>query len=203
MKYTLIETNNSLILVSDEEIKEGDLEIHKESFFDGTVKTQEQFNKAKWVVSDYKVTKLDLPYIERAAKGKNAQNGLLGVYKVLSQSPKLSKEVADEIGWINVEEVGSSYVKNLILTSTNFEEGSGQYRSKFNMNMQSYKAGFQKAQELNQKKYSEEDLRKLCELSRFTTNSIDDMINKISQPQQYSVEAQEIDGVWNVTKIIK
>lgn len=49
----------------------------KETFGDGTVKTQEQYNKAKWIDCTY--TEKEKPYIERMINGKNASNGLSGL----------------------------------------------------------------------------------------------------------------------------
>lgn len=50
----------------------------KEGFTDGTVKTQEDYDNAKWIpmiiISDH-----ELPYIERALTGRNAQKGLCGI----------------------------------------------------------------------------------------------------------------------------
>jgi len=49
----------------------------KERFGDGTVKTQEEYDKAKWIE---RITgSQDSPYIERMLFGKNADNGLCGV----------------------------------------------------------------------------------------------------------------------------
>jgi hypothetical protein len=176
MKYILIKTDNSLILVSDEEIKEG------EPFYDF------QLNVVAWKT--------------------NTGITHLTDKKVLSQSPKLSKEVADEIGWIDVEEMANEKYKycNKDNLDKITEDEIHNYKN-------GVKQGFQKAQELNQKKYSEEDLVKAMDKAReeiknsvgnihysFDYNTI---IQSLSQPQQYSVEAQEIDGVWTINKIIK
>ena len=49
----------------------------KEGFSDGTVKNQEDFDKAKWVSQIY--SDFNFPYIERIFNGKNKQNGLFGL----------------------------------------------------------------------------------------------------------------------------
>ena len=49
----------------------------KERFTDGTVKTQEDFDNAKWIKSIFKVG--DCLYIERALNGRNSENGLCGI----------------------------------------------------------------------------------------------------------------------------
>jgi hypothetical protein len=78
-------------ITSDEKIKEGDWYLYKETFLDGTVKTKEQFKNSSWNVS--KATKEDMPYIERAETGRNAQNGLKGVLKIiLTTDPDLIKD---------------------------------------------------------------------------------------------------------------
>ena len=49
----------------------------KEGFSDGTVKNQEDFDKAKWVSQIY--SDFHFSYIERIFNGKNKQNGLFGL----------------------------------------------------------------------------------------------------------------------------
>lgn len=49
----------------------------KREFSDGTVKTQEHYDKAEWIDCTYMPT--DKPYIERMLNGRNAANGLLGL----------------------------------------------------------------------------------------------------------------------------
>lgn len=64
-------------LPSIEEFKIGFEFEMKENFMDGKVKTQEDYDSAKWVkevVSDG-----DMPYIERTLLGRNNENGLFGI----------------------------------------------------------------------------------------------------------------------------
>lgn len=59
------------------DFKEGTPFQMKERFMDGTVKTQEDYDKAKWI--DCIFTEGDRPYMERALTGRNAANGLCGI----------------------------------------------------------------------------------------------------------------------------
>lgn len=49
----------------------------KESFMDGTVKTQKEFDNAKWIKQVF--YEGERPYVERALSGKNANNNLCGI----------------------------------------------------------------------------------------------------------------------------
>ncbi len=49
----------------------------KETFMDGTVKTQQQFDNAKWVKRVF--YEAERPYVERALTGRNAENNLCGI----------------------------------------------------------------------------------------------------------------------------
>lgn len=60
-----------------DDFKEGFKYQMKERFSDGTVKTQEDYDNAKWIDCIY--TEAERPYIERMLNGKNAKNGLLGL----------------------------------------------------------------------------------------------------------------------------
>lgn len=186
-KFQLIKTNNSLILVSDEEIKEGD-----NYYSDGEVFLNCDKSEA------------DLCNIPKT-----------NCKKVLSQSPKLSKEVADEVGWIDVEELAKIEYPKLCDASNNCDCN---WCVEMKTNRRAFVKGFQKTQELNQKKYSENDLRNAFESGKnygekwsefYYTDSVsraeaercsdyNDCINSLSQ---WACEAKEIDGVWNVTKI--
>ena len=73
-----------LYFLSTDKIYEGDWFIYKETFLDGTVKTKEQFNNAKWVIKQCE--KNEYSYIDRAINGKNSQNGLLGIFKIISST---------------------------------------------------------------------------------------------------------------------
>jgi hypothetical protein len=191
MKKTLIKTNNSPILVSDEEIKEGDICVANAKTYNNTI-------------VEYRKSPCPPPYV----------SNLNILQKVLSQSPKLSKEVVDEIGWIDVEELALNEKIELNASAWLYNQLSETPDEDLKFCSEVVKdywiSGFQKAEELNQKKYSEEDIRKAYDEGMYAPKVIskvkemkDEYIQYLSQPQQYSVEAEEIDGVWNVTKILK
>ena len=186
MKYTLIQTNNSLILVSDEK--------------------QDKDYQMSW---NNRLQKLHTGILSDSAWMEAYPNDLV---KVLSKAPKLSKEVADEIGWIDVEELKvfpKEWLKN---SKYNYNENIIISDDTVISAEIGFKEGFQKAQELNQKKYTEEDMinfGKECYTDAVRVNpskSFEDLLTKftqtLSQPQQWEVEATEINGVWNVNKII-
>ena len=183
---TLIKTNKSLILVSDEEIKEGNNIAH----FDLK-------NNFDLITTCESIMGLKLKHKETIKYGNLYQP--IGQYKkVLSQSPIISKEVADEIGWIDFD------------TWFNEEEKINGILENVDYNVAKFI--FQKAQELNQKKYSEYDIVKaiafgfgVCRKENRAPFNLEQMefIQSLSQPQQYSCEAIEIDGKWFVTKILK
>jgi hypothetical protein len=74
-------------------IKAGDFILAKERFQDGTVKTQEDFDNAKWKLEQVSVS--GLVYVERTLFGRNNEKGLCGIVKIIASSdPKLTiKEV--------------------------------------------------------------------------------------------------------------
>lgn len=183
---TLIKLNNSLILVSDETPEKDDNYIDE---------------------------------VGNIGKAFKSANMYKDCRKVLSQSPILSKEVADEISWIDVEELADVSIYKWLESKeyqTEYEE-TGEYKMYFSVDMPKIlndfikDFSFQKAQKLNQKKYSEEDLRKAFDLGGycgvdFTKKpdvELERLIISLSQPQQWQVEAEEIDGLWTVTKLIK
>lgn len=47
-------------------------------FMDGTVKTKEDFDNAVWENNVF-VNQYDLPYVQRALSGRNAENGFCGI----------------------------------------------------------------------------------------------------------------------------
>jgi len=61
----------------------------KEGFTDGTVKTQENFDKAKW---ESRVCDSGIMYIERALQGRNAKNGLCGIRVKLLDREDIERE---------------------------------------------------------------------------------------------------------------
>lgn len=67
----------------------------KERFTDGTVKTQENFDNAKWVKNIFKVG--DCPYIERALNGRNSENGICGIrIKCLDENDIIDLKFVEE-----------------------------------------------------------------------------------------------------------
>lgn len=64
----------------------------KDGFQDGTVKTQQDYDKSEWIKKIFKVG--DSPYIERVLNGKNADNGLCGIRVKL-----LDREDIESLGW--------------------------------------------------------------------------------------------------------
>ncbi len=68
----------------------------KENFMDGTVKSQEQFNSAKWIKETVSIG--DIPYINRALNGRNADSGIAGI-----RVKKLDKEDIVSLGFIALE----------------------------------------------------------------------------------------------------
>jgi hypothetical protein len=74
-------------------IKVGDFILAKARFQDGTVKTQEDFDNAKWEVEQ--VSESGLVYVERVLFGMNSEKGLCGIVKIIATTdPKLTvKEV--------------------------------------------------------------------------------------------------------------
>jgi hypothetical protein len=179
---TLIKTNNLLILVSDEEIKE-------DKFIYDTAD--------KIIVEVAEISDIGIRLTNESVYRSNNQ-----YLKVLSQSPKLSKEVEDEIGWIDVEELIKESINETCLYD-NFN------KIELNTYKDGFEEGFQKANELNQKKYSEEQMFQLWVMKGGKNDKSEEItfescISILSQPQQWACEAtEEIDGVWTVTKIIK
>lgn len=70
----------TVFIVSEDPIEVEDYFIMKESFLDGTVKTQEQFDQAEWILKQ--AEEGDMPYIGRAENGRNNNKGIRGIYKV-------------------------------------------------------------------------------------------------------------------------
>ena len=65
----------------------------KETFGDGTVKTQEQYDASKWVKEKYSGNMF--PYIDRALSGRNAENGRCGI-----RVKHLDREDIEDLGFI-------------------------------------------------------------------------------------------------------
>lgn len=75
----------------------------KETFMDGTVKTQEDFDKHEWKTDEVKIG--DLPYIERALSGRNAMNNLCGI-----RVKHLDRADLESEGWIFTEQEGHTFI---------------------------------------------------------------------------------------------
>lgn len=190
MKKTLIKANNSLILVSDGEIKKGDLP------YDTYANRNTTWSRT--------VTDSDLQ-----------NSNLKSCVKVLSQSPKISKEVADEIGWIDVEELALNEKIELNVSAWLYNQLSETPDEDLKFCSEVAKdywiSGFQKSEELNQKKYSEEEVRTLItdavvyfsHTEQYAGGVPQYISDQLKLKNQWQVEAEEIDGVWNVTKILK
>jgi len=65
----------------------------KENFQDGTVKSQEQFDNAKWVKEIFGIN--DNAYVNRSLNGKNSENGRCGI-----RVKYLDKEDIESLGFI-------------------------------------------------------------------------------------------------------
>jgi hypothetical protein len=194
-EYTLIVTKDNLILVSDEPYINGD-------------KVFDTLRNYIWVKSE-----------TITCHGE--------IYKkIIAQSPniKLSKELANEFGWSEVEQLACEtlgYDYNLWLTLHKKDKGTLIYYS-----ITKWIEGFQKAQELNKNKYSEEDMEK-CHFHGWFQRERLEMLGKPtysypsnwkdmdyeereswffekfiqSQQREYKVNVIEENGVFNVSKI--
>jgi hypothetical protein len=81
-----------LYIISDDKIEAGDWVIYKDNFLDGNVKTQEDFNAAKWNIKQC-ISKEEAAYTERAQFGRNNDNGICGCYKVIATTdPELRSD---------------------------------------------------------------------------------------------------------------
>jgi len=85
MAITLPGAPEHLYILSNDEIKEGDSVLYKETFTDGTVKTEFEYGSKGWTLCK-SATKEDLPYFHRAQKGRNAASGISGCHKVIMSS---------------------------------------------------------------------------------------------------------------------
>jgi hypothetical protein len=116
---------------------------------------------------------------------------------VIAQSPqiKLSKELADELGWVDVEE----------LTEHSSEVQEGTYTPQHKITYKhGYLDGFNKSQEL--RGFSLRDMGKCWAeaIIHFTQcrSNYTEFINSLKQPKQIKVTYTEENGVFNVSKLI-
>jgi hypothetical protein len=116
--------------------------------------------------------------------------------KIIAQSPniKLSKELADELGWVDVEELAE-------------EEHKYNHKSVNEISFRlGVEIGFKAAQELNKKEYSEEDMKTAirwgCNKTHLKSNEVKVFIQSLQQPKQIKVTATVENGVYYLTKAI-
>lgn len=183
MNYKLIMLPNPIV-VSDEEIKEGDCGI--------------LYSKGiKGVGSDWNQFKHD---------GSN-KSKLFSIardsYKIVAGIPELpsidfsglSDDDCKKIGWIDVENLGGRWATLQTTRSTDY------WRAISN----AYSQGFKSAQSLNEKKYSLEDIKTAIELARFPKLALyntDEIVNMLSQPKIFDVEIQVNQNSIKITKIL-
>ena len=104
--------------------------------------------------------------------------------------PKLDLSViAEEIGWVDVEKLAEENADSFVW---DFEspEGNG-----YIDHVEGFKEGFKVAQSLNEKKFSEEDLRKAIEWANngggsSLSESANTFIKSLSQPKVFDVEVE-------------
>ena len=120
-----------------------------------------------------------------------------------------TKKFAEEIGWVNVEE--------LALKEANAIQQLDEYsKGRWYGIIQGYNTGFNKSQELNKDKYSLNDIKQAIEMAKEGTigyyapdsptyyfdNTEDDIIKSLSK-SQWEIEYTKTNGKFTVTKIIK
>jgi hypothetical protein len=198
-EYTLIVTKDDLILVNDEKEK---------------VTLGKMYYELDNSIPIYSFTKETLPneyYLQ----------------EVIAQSPniKLSKELADELGWVDVEELAYACRREY---QDSFEGMNNHIMMNGVHRQEGFKIGFQKRGELNNNKYSEEDMEK-CHFHGWFQRERLEMLGKPTysypsnwkdmdyeereswffekfiqsqqQPKQIKVNVTEENGVFNVSKI--
>lgn len=75
-----------------EEFHDGFEYEFKSGFFDGTVKTKEQFDESEWKTDTFEGH--DFAYLYRALNGRNAESGLCGI-----RVKYLDREDIEGLGW--------------------------------------------------------------------------------------------------------
>jgi hypothetical protein len=100
-------------------IKAGDFILAKERFQDGTVKTQEDFDNAKWKLEQVSVS--GIVYVERTLFGRNNEKGLCGIVKIIASSdPNLTYHDKTPIGenlnglWKQLPQVQQSFLEEFV-----------------------------------------------------------------------------------------
>jgi hypothetical protein len=88
LAITLPGSTEYLYVLSNDEIKEGDSVAYKETFLDGTVKTEVEYNSKEWVLMR-NVSADWLPGFHRAQYGRNSKAGISGCYKIIASSDPL------------------------------------------------------------------------------------------------------------------
>ena len=117
----------------------------------------------------------------------------------------LSKEFAEEIGWVDVEE--------LALKEANAIQQLDEYsKGRWYGIIQGYNTGFNKSQELNKNKYSLEDMQKCFAqaiadsgehafIEKSGKQCFDEYIQSLSK-SQWEIEYTKTNGKFTVTKIL-
>jgi hypothetical protein len=82
MSITIPGIPEHLYVLSNDEIREGDSVLYKETFLDGTVKTELEYHSNNWVLMK-EVPADCLPAFHRAQQGRNAQAGIAGCHKII------------------------------------------------------------------------------------------------------------------------
>lgn len=171
LAYKYIDVNGRWVLVDEgTDFKIGDIYLYKSTFLDGTVKTKEDFDKHSWNISV--VTEEDIPYIERAINGKNSQNNLRGVFKIICAEKELNLDVPILPNWREweFEKTVKDYSAEVYPINGNSREEVDWIENQKYLLETGFIAGY------NHKKgdYTEEDLRKAYEAGG---NSREDDIN--------------------------
>lgn len=137
----------------------------------------------------------------------------LGIKPLVTHATNPQEEHIGKIKKIELSDVleliGEVDVEKLALEAypvTKFED-EFDYRFRLGFN-----EGFKKAQSLNKKLYTEEDMRKCYEgvlqnvgtiIKQSDLPTFSEYVNSLSQTKSYSVEVEEKDGIFTVTKTIK
>lgn len=120
---------------------------------------------------------------------------------------QLSEEDCKNIGWVDVEKLANEYfIKHNLLNK--YDDN---YTTK-QKTLRDFIEGFKAAQDINEKKYSEDDLRKAIRMARFNEdvgdstqycNSDDEIIQSLSQPKMWEIDAHlsEDGKSYIVTKV--
>lgn len=182
MKTKLIIHDNNPIIVSDEEIKEGDWFNRKGKYY---VLRFDPGNSEYWTVSGKKVY------------ASSSQKIIAG----LDNLPEIDFNGSEEdFGWVDVEKFAKEkyeyFSKNLprtIITPKDKIEG--------------FIDGFKKAQSLNEKKFTLDDLRNAFRAGRNngenkTELNVNDFIQSLQQPKSWNVKVEMNKDYVKIVEIV-